>query len=349
MTDRVCPHCGRPHPPRANVCPVTGRPLPRHGGGRSPYFILGAIGLALMGAGGWVLIGERLPVPAAPVASPTQVEPAPADQVVPPPPLPSPLLLPTDPPPTVAPTRAPEDTLASIPDSPLVRDVEFGRSVQGTPLRARQIGDGPRHIVLVGGLHAGFAPGTEDLAYRAIDYFTEHPDEVPASATLHLIASANPDSPPAPGERRGRLNANGVDLNRNWDCQWTSDAVWRNQPVSGGKAPLSEPESRALHDYLWEIRPVAVVFWEAKATGGMASPGGCGPASLVSEPLAATYGVAAGYSVEPFEVYAVTGDAVNWLDSQRIPAISVLLPDYTLTDWADNLRGIRAVLHEFGR
>ena len=66
--------------------------------------------------------------------------------------------------------------------------------------------------------------------------------------------------------------------------------------------------------------------------------------------LAQTYGLAAGYVIGDFENLTnqeLNGDATNWLDQQGIPAIAVLLPDYTSIDWNSNLLGILAVLDQF--
>jgi len=241
----------------------------------------------------------------------------------------------------------PSQTPIPLPDSPSVRSITIGQSVKGEPLEVTQLGRGPSHIVFVGGIHAGYAPATSELAESTINYFSSHYDMIPPNVTLHIIVNANPDSPYAPGRINGRLNANGVDLNRNWDCNWKTDAVWGSYPVSGGSSPLSEPETRALYDYFADIKPNAVVFWEAKMAGGLASPGGCDTQSLVSESLAKTYGYSAGYKVEPFKGYDLNGDATNSLDDQGIPTISVLLPDYISMDWSSNLKGILAVLDHY--
>lgn len=225
-----------------------------------------------------------------------------------------------------------------------VRTVEIGYSVRDEPIEVTQLGNGPRHIVLVGGLHAGFAPATVTLARQAIDTWTAQVAEIPADITLHIIPNANPDSPKAPGQLEGRLNDHRVDLNRNWDCAWKQTAEWRGQPINGGAGSFSEPETAALYDYLMRFSPIAVVFWEAKVAGGMASPGGCGPTSRVSEALSELYGQAAGYKAEAFTAYAVNGDAANSLDQRDMPAIAVLLPDYSNADWPNNQKAIQALL-----
>ena len=206
----------------------------------------------------------------------------------------------------------------------------------------------------MGGLHAGFAPGSVSVAQRTITHFSENLEEIPAETTVYVITSLSPDSPYDPGELPGRFNIRGVDINRNWECNWTRNArvLGRTVNGSGGSAPFSEPETSALLDLINETQPKAVVFWEAKATGGLSSPGSCGTRTAVSGSLAQAYGLAAGYKVADFEQLTnqqITGDASNWLDKESIPAIAVLLPEYTAVDWDNNLAGIRAVIRESSR
>jgi eukaryotic-like serine/threonine-protein kinase len=238
--------------------------------------------------------------------------------------------------PTVTPDRGPEE-------------IVIGRSVENRPIEAVRFGNGPNNIILIGGLHAGFAPATVDLANRAIAHYRQNLDEIPDSITLIIIISANPDSPRDPGELEGRLNANDVDLNRNWGCRWVANAKWRGDviPGSGGTGPFSEPETKSLSDFIMEREPVAVVFWEALARDGLVSPGRCFERTRASASLAGTYGPAAGYPVDDFEDLTnqeLNGDGTNWLDEQGIPAIAVLLPDYVSVDWPAHLAGIQALL-----
>jgi len=185
----------------------------------------------------------------------------------------------------------------STPTRSLIEQVRIGFSAKGTSINITRIGTGSRHIVFVGGIHGGYAPSSVTLAEKAVEHFTDNPMDVPSTATLHIITNLNPDSPRAPGKVEGRLNGNGVDLNRNWDCDWKPNAVWRTTTVSGGSKVFSESETLALRDYFLEKRPQAVVFWEAQRVDGLASPGGCENSSRVSEELAEIYGNATGYKV----------------------------------------------------
>lgn len=256
---------------------------------------------------------------------------------------------------TDTPQAAPTDTASPEPSPDRGPEtMTIGRSVQDKPIEAVRFGIGDNVIIFIGGLHAGFAPGTVALAQNAITYFTENPDQIPAATVLYIIPNANPDSPNAPGELNGRLNANNVDLNRNWDCRWDRDAKWRGNVVngSGGPAPFSEPETQALRSFILNLNPKAVVFWEARATNGLSAAGACEGGPQVSQPVALTYGIAAGYPVEDFESLTnqeLNGDGSNWLDSQNVPSIAILLPEYTSMDWNNNLAGMLATLDTYGR
>ncbi|MCL4266966.1 MAG: zinc-ribbon domain-containing protein [Anaerolineae bacterium] len=256
--------------------------------------------------------------------------------------------------PTASPTRTHPPTITPLPTptptlDPGPENLVIGHSVNGKPIEAARFGNGPQTIIFIGGLHAGFAPGTVALAQQTTAHFEQNPAAIPPNLTVYVILSANPDSPNAPGQLNGRLNANRVDLNRNWDCNWLSDARWRGNvvPGSGGSAPFSEPETQSLRDFILEKNPVAVIFWEARAENGLVSPGNCGARHRPSESLATAYGAAAGYRVADFEEITgqvLNGDSANWLVQQGIPAVAILLPQYTNMDWAHNLAGILAVL-----
>jgi hypothetical protein len=72
--------------------------------------------------------------------------------------------------------------------------------------------------------------------------------------------------------------------------------------------------------------------------------------SKASTELANTYGKAAGYPVDAeFDAYSITGDMVNWMAKEGIPAISVLLTDHKTTEWTKNKAGIEAVLKDLRR
>lgn len=232
----------------------------------------------------------------------------------------------------------------------------IGYSSQGYPIVAYSFGHGQTRLALIGGIHGGFEWNTIRLAYSMIDYLTAHPKSVPPSLTVIIVPSANPDGQAlvtgttgrfkadqvAPETTAGRLNGNGVDLNRNWDCRWRATAVWRDGEVSGGSAPFSEPETQALARMLTEPPAAAVIFWHSAARGVFTA--GCDDPYAPSVRLGQVIAQASGYPIfNEFTSYEVTGDATDWLSTQGIPAVTVELTNSNDIDWPPNLRAVLAL------
>tara|TARA_B100002051_G_scaffold276753_2_gene327556 strand:- start:3595 stop:4494 length:900 start_codon:yes stop_codon:yes gene_type:complete len=219
----------------------------------------------------------------------------------------------------------------------------LGTSVGGRTITASHFGTGETELLIVGGTHGGYSPNTTALAEEAIEYFTNNPTAVPEGVMVTIIPTLNPDGATLSGTP-GRFNSNDVDLNRNFDCEWSATGVWRDQEVSGGAEPFSEPEANALRQYVDTYSPNhAIVLFAAE---GKVYPSACASTpSNASVELAATYATAAGYPAEAeFDAYAITGDMVNWMAKEGIPAISVLLSDRQSSEWTKNQAGIEAVL-----
>lgn len=222
----------------------------------------------------------------------------------------------------------------------------IGKSVNESDIVAYHFGEGTKELLLIGGVHGGYSPNTTALGNELVTFFKENEDVVPEGLLVTIIPNLNPDGAKV-GGTAGRFNGNNVDLNRNFDCEWSAEAVWRNETVSGGAAAFSEPEAAALRGYVETYDPVAAIVWFSAE--GKVYPSACGNTpSKASVELAATYATAAGYPAEAeFNAYAITGDMVNWMAKQGIPAISVLLTDYQNTEWEKNIDGVKAVLAKY--
>lgn len=256
-----------------------------------------------------------------------------------------------------------EEVVVEAPEEPARSQSVLGASVEGRAIESYTFGDGPTDLLFVGGVHGGYEWNSTLLAYEFIDYFTENPEEVPENTTLHIIPSANPDGLFAVTQKEGRFtsadvtvditdgtgrfNANGVDLNRNFDCKWAPESTWRGQTVSAGTEVFSEPEARVLRDYVINIMPDAAVFWHSVANNVYASEceGGILPDTLTIMDL---YARAGGYgAIEKFDAYPITGDVEGWLASINIPAITVELETRNTTEWSRNLSGVKALLNYY--
>lgn len=235
----------------------------------------------------------------------------------------------------------------------------IGTSTDGHPIMAYHFGTGPKEIIFIGGIHGGYSWSTNLLAYELIDQLNREPRAVPNNLTITIIPTLNPDglmtttgttsrfnaSDVREANRiAGRFNGNDVDLNRNFDCEWAKTSNWQNRTVSGGDAPFSENEARALRDYVTTHRPVAVVTWYSAEGAVYASQ--CGDMSVpLTTELVTAYANASGYTAKTdFDAYAITGDLMNWLAKENIAAVSVLLSSHTATEWEKNWSGVQAII-----
>lgn len=278
-----------------------------------------------------------------------------------------------DNPPPTAVNREPGDVLPVEPDGGIGDGAEplpelldktktvFGRSVNGTDLTAYHFGTGDTEVLFVGGIHGGYSWNTVLLAYELMDYLEANPEVIPENVKVSVIPVLNPDglekvtgkigqfspSDVTKNTTEGRFNSNGVDLNRNFDCQWQAEGVWQNRSVSGGNAPFSEPETNAMRSYIEASNPTAVVAWYA-AAGGVYSSNCNNGVSAETKELTNLYAQASGYKAyEEFDYYAITGDMMNWLAKEGVPAVSVLLTNYADTEWSKNIKGIQAILQKY--
>jgi hypothetical protein len=217
----------------------------------------------------------------------------------------------------------------------------IGQSVEGRDIMAYRFGTGPRILMLVGGLHGGWENNTVALMNELIAHFDTNPQAILPDLTLVLVPVANPDGLVHGRVAAGRFNANQVDLNRNWGCDWSADARWRDEAVNPGEKPFSEPETSALSIFIQTQRPAVVLFYHSAADGIFA--GHCG-GDHGSMRMSQVLGEATGYSYgQPFTAYQVTGTAASWVDSLGIPSADVELISWTASEFERNLRGVMAL------
>jgi hypothetical protein len=262
-------------------------------------------------------------------------------------------------------TTPPPVSVPEVVEEPVVEFAStavLGTSVEGRDITAYHFGTGDTEILFVGGIHGGYSWNTALVAYELVEYLEENPGAVPEDVKVTVVPVLNPDglfavtgkegrfsASDIKGETvTGRFNANTVDLNRNFDCDWNEKGMWQSREVSGGDAVFSEPESQAMKAYVEENKPDAVVVWYS-AAGGVFTSNCYNGVLPETKTLTNLYAQASGYKAnEEFNFYAITGDMVNWLAKNNIPAISVLLTNHTDVEWDKNKKGIEAILEYYG-
>ena len=219
----------------------------------------------------------------------------------------------------------------------------YGTSHDGRPLLAYRCGDGPSVRAIIGGIHGGYEWNTVTLVDEMLKYLQERPNLVPENVTLYIIPCANPDGYAAGTDRvYGRMNGNGVDLNRNWDYEWQPTATHGTRPVKAGDSPFSEPETAALRDLILDRGVEAAILYHsamARIFHGMET------AKSATYELAVAVSEGTGYPVAasvPGQI--TTGDAVDWMSAQGLAGVEVELTTHQGIEWARNLRGLKALL-----
>jgi len=236
-------------------------------------------------------------------------------------------------------TSSPPSQTASPTDTPLptslppTETIQIGLSVEGRPILATRIGTGSRYIIVLGAIH-GFERNTTWLIDDLIQEFNQG---VPVEVRFYFISKLNPDG----YENRTRLNANQVDLNRNWDTStWSADTCYDEAtyvPGGGGSRPLSEPETAAFASWLLALSPqtpfpITIVSYHNSYEGGLVFPGYYQTDNLwhTYEPAAqvgTSFSASTGYTYTqtwPFTC-TLSGDLTNWGAENGMPVLLVEL------------------------
>jgi protein MpaA len=156
------------------------------------------------------------------------------------------------------PEAPPASACLSVSAKANAKRVLIGRSWQGRPIKAVEVGNRSGTPVLVVGCIHGNETGGIAIA-RALEHLS------PLDLDLWIVADLNPDGVAA-GTRQ---NAHGIDLNRNFP--------WRWRPLSGvyasGPRPLSEREARIAHALIVRLHPHLTIWFHQQldlvwASGG---------------------------------------------------------------------------------
>ncbi|MDW8326207.1 MAG: M14 family zinc carboxypeptidase [Anaerolineales bacterium] len=241
-------------------------------------------------------------------------------------------------------TPKPKPTLTFTPPPGNVTII--GYSLGGRPLEVYTFGNGPVEKLIIAGIHGGYEWNTVKLADELITYLNANPAFIPPDVTLYIVRVVNPDGYARARGVDGQMNDRGVDLNRNWPSNWMPDwprsGCWTYRPVTGGAYPLSEPETRALADFILQHNFEASISYHSAALGIFA--GGYAddrPSLRLAEALAAV----TTYPFPPIDTGCYyTGQFSDWAAEQGIAAVDVELTNHRDTDFEMNLRLLEVFL-----
>jgi protein MpaA len=146
---------------------------------------------------------------------------------------------------------APRPAIAKLTEPKLVG---LGESVKGQPIIANVFNDGPRPVLILGGIH-GDEVTSVDLTKNLIELL-KRDVTLAGGKSVVIIPVANPDG----YATNKRTNARGVDLNRNFPASNYRTVMQTKSPKGRyGASAASEPETRALLRALDTFNPRLII------------------------------------------------------------------------------------------
>ena len=235
---------------------------------------------------------------------------------------------------------------ATLPAPATPQPLIIGTSVAGRPLEVYPFGHGQQARMIVAGIHGGYEGNTIRLAEELIQVLTFRPELVPPDRTLYILRSLNPDGEARSSSYKGRVNDNLVDLNRNWPAlwqsSWPSQGCWTYTYVTAGSAPASEPETRALMNFLLSYQIEALISYHSAALGIF--PGGQ-PPDPASVSLAEALAAVSDYPYPPVETGCLyTGQLIDWASNMGIAAVDIELTNHEDSDLFQNISVLQAFM-----
>ena len=166
---------------------------------------------------------------------------------------------------------------------PAVHTIVVGRSLERRPIECVVLGTGHDVTVIVAAIH-GDEPAAVPIVRRLAAHLQENPQLLQGRRAV-LVPVANPDGL----MQSSRLNARGVDLNRNFPSSNRT-----NDPTHGQR-PLSEPEARIIRQLIRQYHANRIISMHQLTDTGPEAlthrvPKGCidydGPGKVLAEKMA---------------------------------------------------------------
>jgi protein MpaA len=191
----------------------------------------------------------------------------------------------------------------------------------------------------------GNEQNSSELLDQWIPALDSDPSRIPSWRTIVVIPTINPDGFAADT----RLNADGIDLNRNfpsnnWQTRVTeplANTVWTND---GGPYPLSAPESQALASFYEAHRPRLTLTMHSH--GGIVEANDAGDSIALGAQYAALadYKPIPTYEIGDFFDYTTTGAFEDWANNKLgLPVLEVELQSPTADEYTRNLPALWAM------
>ena len=207
----------------------------------------------------------------------------------------------------------------------------YGRSVQNRALTATILGNGANTTLIFGDFH-GDERNTPGVVEKLRLYLQQHPNELTGRRVI-LVPYANPDG----WNAKTRVNARGVDINRNFPYGWKT--VGRAERYNPGPSPASEPETKSIISLLQTYHPNKIVSIHC-------------PLHLLNwdgengKRIAAVMHEKNGYKVKGYIGYPTPGSFGDYCSKQvKIGLVTLELADSTVDKaWQENREALLAAI-----
>lgn len=212
----------------------------------------------------------------------------------------------------------------------LIKEIQSQNSNTIQLLKAENTHNKASSTVLVIGVFHGDEPEGEYLINKLMADIEQTPSLTGNNQVL-FIPCLNPD-----GKQAGtRVNANGIDLNRNFPTKNRTGNIGKDSQFYGGEEGGSEIETRFIMDIIAEYKPVRILTIHA-------------PYKVVNydgsaEKIAENMSKLNGYPVQVDIGYPTPGSFGTYAGKERgIPVITLELPEDCIpeTAWLDNKKAL---------
>lgn len=234
----------------------------------------------------------------------------------------------------------------NVESQPLESSCSIGRSVQGREIHvylfvhsdsyddAMNLKPGVEKVLILGGTHGNETTGAT-TAHRLVIELKKNP-ELYRNRYVAIVPEINPDGLAV----HSRVNANGVDLNRNLPAaNW---CLTKPGNSFGGPSPCSEPETQALIKLIEQFKPDRILTLHSIAEGRHGNNYD-GPAKELAERISRYNG----YRPLATMGYPTPGSLGTWAGIERhIPIITLEVPRCRTAEqcWQENDRALIAFI-----
>ena len=235
-----------------------------------------------------------------------------------------------------------EDMTGLLREFPSLQIYEIGRSVMEKPIFCIKSGEGRKKLLLVGA-HHGLESLTSALilrflreyaktAARGVHLFGENVRGLSEKVTVYAVPMLNPDgvnlaihgiklgnsyhrsliSKTGVCRFKGKwqANANGVDINHNYDADWKRVKGYPCAKKYAGEYPESEPETKAVTDFIRREKFDALIAFHSQ--GKEIYCDFCGMERAEANEIAEKMAQKSGYAVKKPQGTASFGGLKDW-------------------------------------